>query len=63
MESLNKIKEFFREVMTEFKRVTWPSRPEIITSTSVVILLSVVVAVFLWVVDIGLSTLVRPILR
>lgn len=63
MESLNKIKEFVREVMTEFKRVTWPSRPEIITSTSVVILLSVVVAVFLWVVDIGLSTLVRPILR
>src|SRR5882672_643580 len=48
-----RVQEFFREVMLEFKRVTWPSRQELLNSTAVVIVVTVVLAFFLGLVDIG----------
>ena len=55
--------EFFREVMLEFKRVTWPSRAELVNSTMVVIVVTLVLAFFLGAVDIGLARVVERILR
>jgi preprotein translocase subunit SecE len=49
--------------MLEFRRVTWPTRQELINSSVVVLALTVVVAFFLGGVDIGLSKLVQRILR
>jgi preprotein translocase subunit SecE len=63
MEVIARIREFFREVLLEFKRVTWPSRAELVNSTSVVIVVTVVLAFFLGAVDIGLTKLVERILR
>ena len=56
-------REFFREVLLEFKRVTWPSRPELVNSTMVVIVVTLVLAFFLGAVDIGLARVVERILR
>jgi len=53
------IKQFFREVRVELKKVTWPSRKETIASTSVVLITVIMVAFFLGIVDLGLSRLVR----
>ncbi len=58
-----RVQEFFREVMLEFKRVTWPSRQELTNSTAVVIVVTVVLAFFLGLVDIGLTKVVERILR
>jgi preprotein translocase subunit SecE len=58
-----RIKEFAQEVLVEFRKVTWPSRQELINSTTVVIVVTVVLAFFLGGVDIGLTKLVERILH
>jgi len=63
MEALRKVREFFHDVLVEFRRVSWPTRKEVTGSTSVVIVLVLVLAVFLAVVDHALTWLVRLILR
>jgi preprotein translocase subunit SecE len=63
MGALQRIREFFREVLLEFRRVTWPSRAELVNSTAVVIVVTVVLAFFLGAVDIGLTKVVERILR
>ena len=60
---MNKIKEFFREVKIEIKKVVYPSREELIGSTWVVIITSIVISLFLGIVDLGLSNLVKIALR
>ena len=40
--------DFFRETAAEMKKVTWPSRNEVVGTTVVVIVATVVFAVYLW---------------
>jgi preprotein translocase subunit SecE len=63
MAAVARLQEFVREVLAEFRKVTWPSRAELINSTSVVIVVTVVLAFFLGFVDIGLARVVERILR
>jgi len=63
MSFLTRAREFIREVLVEFRKVTWPSRQELVNSTSVVIVVTVVLAFFLGAVDIGLARIVERILR
>jgi preprotein translocase subunit SecE len=63
MEALRKVREFFHDVLVEFRRVSWPTRQEVMGSTSVVIVMVLVLAVFLAVVDHALTWLVRLIIR
>jgi len=60
---LTRAQEFIREVLVEFRKVTWPSRQELVNSTTVVIVVTVVLAFFLGAVDIGLARVVERILR
>ncbi|NCO68274.1 MAG: preprotein translocase subunit SecE [Nitrospirae bacterium CG_4_10_14_0_8_um_filter_41_23] len=60
---IKKIKEFFREVKVEIKKVVFPSRDELIGSTWVVITTVIAVSLFLGVVDLGLTKLVGIVLR
>jgi len=60
---VEKTTQFFREVKIELKKVTWPSRNQTIGSTVVVILLVMIISLFLGMVDIGLSNLVRVVLH
>jgi preprotein translocase subunit SecE len=58
-----RIQEFVREVLAEFRKVTWPSRAELVNSTAVVIVVTVVLAFFLGGVDVVLARVVERILR
>ncbi len=60
---IEKTKEFFREVKIEMKKVVYPSREELVGSTWVVIFTAIVISVFLGIVDLGLSKLVKIALR
>jgi preprotein translocase subunit SecE len=60
---IGQVKDFFREVRIELKKVTWPSRKETIAATGMVIFLSVLVAFFLGLLDVGLAKAVGTILR
>jgi preprotein translocase subunit SecE len=59
---VNETIKFLREVKVELKKVSWPSRKETIGSTSVVLVVVIIVALFVGIIDIGLSRLVRIIL-
>ncbi len=56
-------KQFLREVKTELKKVTWPSRKDTLSGTAIVLFTVFVVAIFLGVVDSGLSNLIKMLLK
>ena len=60
---INKGVQFLREVKVELKKVVWPTRKQTLGSTVVVITLTMIIASFLGVVDIGLSSLIRVVLH
>jgi len=49
---MKKILQFFRESVAELKKVVWPSRDEVMSSTKVVIVSVLVIAIALWLVDV-----------
>lgn len=60
---LEKLKEFLKEVKIELKKVVFPSRDEILGSTWVVIFTVLIIALFLGIVDLGLSRLVGLVIK
>ena len=56
-------KQFLREVKQELKKVTWPSRKDALSGTAVVLVAVFVIAIFLGIVDSGLSNLIRICLK
>jgi preprotein translocase subunit SecE len=56
-------KQFLREVKQELKKVTWPSRKDALSGTAVVLVAVFVIAIFLGIVDSGLSSLIRELLK
>lgn len=54
--------EFLREVKVELKKVTWPTQKQVTGTTIVVIVFVFIVAGFLGLFDLGLSTLVQAVL-
>ena len=59
---ISKIKRFLREAQVELKKVTWPTPKEALASTSVVIVVVMIVSLFLGVVDLGLTKIIRLVL-
>ena len=60
---MQKLKQFFREVKVELKKVVFPSREELLGSTQVVIISVLIMSVFLGVIDYVLSRIVQALLR
>lgn len=48
---MQKAVAFFKDVRAEMSRVTWPSRPELIESTWIVIATTVAVSIFVGLVN------------
>jgi preprotein translocase subunit SecE len=48
-----KTKEFLRDTRAEMKKVSWPTRPEVVGTTAVVIGAVVFFGVYLWVCDVA----------
>ena len=59
---LERARVFLSEVRNELKRVTWPSQKEVYATTVVVILVSIFFGLYLWVVDLSLSSGIHWIL-
>jgi preprotein translocase subunit SecE len=57
-----KFKIFLGETRTELKKVTWPTREELRESTKVVIISTIIVTIFIGVVDQVLSRIIRLVL-
>ena len=57
-----KFLNFFTDVVKEMDKVTWPSREELIEQTKIVIIVTLLIAVFAWIVDYSVSQVLRAIL-
>ncbi len=54
-------RRYVGEVVTELKKVTWPNRAQLFQATAVVIIFVAIVAVYLGVIDVLMSSLVDAI--
>jgi preprotein translocase SecE subunit len=45
-------REFFHDTSSEMKKVTWPTKNEVVGTTAVVIVATIVFALFLWGCDV-----------
>jgi preprotein translocase subunit SecE len=57
-----KIKNIIADIVKEMDKVTWPTREELFESTKVVIVVTIVISLFTWVVDTALSEALKAIL-
>ena len=55
--------QFLREARMELKKVKWPTRKELLASTAAVIILSLLVGLFLGIIDFGLIKIIKGIVR
>ncbi len=58
-----KIINFFKDVVKEMDKVTWPSREELMEQTKIVIIVTLIIAVFAWIVDFSVSEILKAILK
>ncbi len=59
----NKVIQFLKEIRVELGKVTWPNKNELIGSTIVVVVVSLLLSAFTGVVDFILSRLAALVLR
>ena len=57
------IKKFFKELRGESKKVVWPDRKTVLKSSLVVIVSVVIIGVVIWLIDTGLSELVKLLIN
>ena len=57
----DKIINFFKDVVKEMKKVTWPTKDELKESTTIVIVVCLIIAAFTYVIDMTISKLLEGI--
>ena len=57
----DKIINFFEDIYKEMKKVSWPKREELIDSTKVVVVTMLISAVIVYIIDKGISELLKAI--
>lgn len=55
--------EYLKGVKAELKKVTWPTKPETVKLTAVVIAVCAAFAVFFWLIDTGCLVLLEKVLN
>ena len=59
----NIARQFLSDAKVELKKVTWPSRKELLSTTAIVIVLVLLIAFFLGIVDLGLVKIIKNVIR
>ncbi|MEM7466530.1 MAG: preprotein translocase subunit SecE [Pseudomonadota bacterium] len=57
------VSAFVKEAQTEVRKVVWPTKQETVQTTLIVIAVVIVVAIFLWLLDMGLGGIVRTVMN
>lgn len=58
-----RVKRFFKGAVNELKKVHWPSKQQLVAFTLVVIVSVLFMAALIWVVDSGLTQLIKLVLK
>lgn len=63
VELIGALKTFLGEVKAELRKCTWPTRPELLGSTMVVVISVVILGLFVGLSDSALMSILRAVLR
>lgn len=56
-----KIVNFVNDVVKEMKKVTWPTREELKESTTIVIVVCILIAIFTYAIDMSVAQILKGI--
>jgi len=56
-------RQFLFDAKVELKKVTWPTKKELLSTTAVVIVLVILIALFLGIVDLGLVKIIKNVIK
>ena len=56
---MNKIINYFKSITVELRKVSWLTKEQLVNSTIIVGVFSILVAVFLFILDFGLTRFVK----
>ena len=59
----NRFVQFYRETAAEIRKVVWPTRPQAVNLTVIVVAVVVAMSIFLGAIDAALTEILRLILR
>lgn len=57
------IKDYFKNVKSEMKKVVWPTRKEVVAFTGVVLFICTLFCIFLWGIDTAFMYLIKLIFK
>jgi len=57
----DKVVKFFEDVLKEMKKVTWPTKNELMESTKIVIVVCMILAAFTYVIDMIINQVIKGI--
>ncbi len=60
---VKRLRRFFHDIKIELKKVNWPNRRELATFTGIVLVVIFIVGTFFWVLDTGLTGVLRLIIN
>lgn len=58
-----RVSAYFKGVRSEMKKVIWPSRKDLINYTGVVILLSAIISIVVYFLDLGLHQVLKIFIK
>lgn len=58
---IQKIKDLYFDILKEMKKVTWPTKEELKESTTIVIVVCALFAVFTWTIDMIITQIFKGI--
>jgi preprotein translocase subunit SecE len=58
---VKKIISYFKDVQNELKKVSWPSQEELVDYTVVVVVFTIILAIFIFAIDQLFSTILHAI--
>lgn len=63
MKALTRTRTFVDETVDELKKVTWPDWPQLKNATLVILVFVLIVALIIWLMDLGVRTVIDGILN
>jgi len=58
-----RMRNFLSDVKGELKKVTWPTRNDLQKTTIAVIVLSVIMGLYLWLIDLSFQVLIQKVIK
>ena len=58
----NRITRYFKEVRAEIRKVTWPSRQEVLRLSAIVVVVLIIMSSFMAIIDFAFSRLMQAVI-